>query len=407
MSSSRAAGVEPTRSEAHCPARAVSDESRPSEKAKRAVFSRFRRNGIVSKGQGDAIGKRHVPAARQRWMRGATTGVAVGLTVASWLRAADSEPDAQSSADVVAAQALFERGRELMARRRIGEACLLFEESQRLDAGVGTQFNLAVCYEAAGRFASAYTSFLEVAAAARARDQLQRAEVAAERARRVESKLSRLIIEVEPKQRVALRLERDGSLVGPAQWGLAVPVDPGVHDVRAGGEGLVPWARQVEVGTSPVVYTVRVPVLPLAARDPEPCDPISGHGCDPPDRAARHPESQGLPLQQTLGFAALGVGAAGLGLGVGFAIHAYSKNQDAEDAGCNGGGCPDGASLNLRRQAVSAGNWATVGTGVGLAGLATAGVLFWMLPDGGRSEVATVVPRWTADVAGIDVCGEF
>ena len=95
-------------------------------------------------------------------------GVAMALTVASGVRAAESN-SGEPSANVAAAEALFERGRELMAQRRVKEACPLFEESQRLDAGIGTQFNLAACYEAAGRFASAYTLFLEVAEAARAR----------------------------------------------------------------------------------------------------------------------------------------------------------------------------------------------------------------------------------------------
>ena len=170
-------------------------------------------------------------------------GVAMALTVASGVRAAESN-SGEPSANVAAAEALFERGRELMAQRRVKEACPLFEESQRLDAGIGTQFNLAACYEAAGRFASAYTLFLEVAEAARARDQAQRMEVAVARAHAVEPKVSRLVIEVDPQQRAALTLHRDGSVVDPAQWGLAVPVDPGTHQVQAGGPGLVPWARR-------------------------------------------------------------------------------------------------------------------------------------------------------------------
>jgi hypothetical protein len=313
------------------------------------------------------------------------------------------------SADIVAAQALFERGRQLMAQHHVEEACPLFEESQRLDAGIGTQFNLAVCYEAAGRFASAYTLFLEVAAAARAREQPDRAEVARARAGRVEPKLSRLIIEVEPKQHAALTLERDGSLVGPPGWGLAVPVDPGVHEVRARGLGLLPWAQQVEVGASPFVYSLRVPVLPLAARDPAPCDPASGDVCAPPDGAALGSEAHGLPLRHTIGFAALGVGVVGLGFGAGFALHTYSKNQSAEEAGCNDRGCPDQASLDLRRQAVASGNWATVTTSIGLAGVLAAGILFWVLPEPEPSPkpTAKVMPRLTAGGAGIDVCGQF
>jgi hypothetical protein len=65
--------------------------------------------------------------------------------------------------------------------------------------------------------------------------------------------------------------------------------------------------------------------------------------------------------------------------------------------------------LNLRRQAVSAGNWATVGTGIGLAAVAAAGILFWILPEPEPSPqpLARVAPRLGAGVAGIDVAGQF
>jgi len=85
------------------------------------------------------------------------TPVTLGLTLAFWAHSALSA-SGNPSADVAAAQALFERGRALMAQRRVAQACPLFEESQRLDAGIGTQYNLANCYEAMGRFASAYTT---------------------------------------------------------------------------------------------------------------------------------------------------------------------------------------------------------------------------------------------------------
>ena len=67
-----------------------------------------------------------------------------------------------------------------MTQGRVSEACPLFEQSQRLDAGIGTQYNLAACYEALGRVASAYALFLEVSATAQARGQTERARAAAQ-----------------------------------------------------------------------------------------------------------------------------------------------------------------------------------------------------------------------------------
>ena len=66
--------------------------------------------------------------------------------------AALAEP---SAADRSAAQALFEQARDLMKQDKAAEACPKLEESQRLDPGVGTQFNLAECYVKMHRTASA------------------------------------------------------------------------------------------------------------------------------------------------------------------------------------------------------------------------------------------------------------
>jgi hypothetical protein len=59
------------------------------------------------------------------------------------------------AADPPAAQALFERGKTLLDQRRVDDACRAFEESQRLDPGIGTLFHLADCEERRGRTATA------------------------------------------------------------------------------------------------------------------------------------------------------------------------------------------------------------------------------------------------------------
>ena len=171
------------------------------------------------------------------------------------LRAAPRADAATTSgARVAAAQALFEQGRELVLQGRAREACPKFEESQRLDAGLGTQFNLADCYERLGKLASAHALFTEVAERARVTGQKQREQVARERAAAVESHSSKLLI-VVPTGRVAeLRVERDGVEVRRAQWNVPVPVDPGVHRVRAWGPGLSEWASEVTVPEGGAVH---------------------------------------------------------------------------------------------------------------------------------------------------------
>src|SRR5262245_23680809 len=113
-----------------------------------------------------------------------------------------------ASADAAAAQALFDEARELMAQGQPRDACPKFEEGQRLDPALGTQLNLANCYERLGKLASAYTWFSRVAAGARAAGQGQRAEVAQARADALRPKLTKLVIVVPAGGE--LRVEHDG-----------------------------------------------------------------------------------------------------------------------------------------------------------------------------------------------------
>src|ERR1044071_5690414 len=100
----------------------------------------------------------------------------VALAAGRSAAAARGEAQPASPPDVAAAQALFEQGRALMARERPEDACPKFEESQRLDPALGTEFNLASCYEKLGKLASAYALFTEVAATAHSTGQRQREE---------------------------------------------------------------------------------------------------------------------------------------------------------------------------------------------------------------------------------------
>jgi hypothetical protein len=267
-------------------------------------------------------------------------------------------PPVASPADRAAAQVLFEQGRELMQQKRAAEACPRFEESQKLDSGLGTQYHLADCYEAIGRLASAHTLFVEVAARARLLDQDQREKVARQRAEALEPQLPKLSIDVPPVATSGLVVERDGSAVGRVQWGLAVPVDPGLHRVRVSGPGITTWVAEIDIPSEPAVHTVSVPLLALERRD-----------------------SFFTPLPHKIGLVALGVGVVALATGGVFALEASSKNDGSVRAGCLDGRCPDEASWALRRKALAAGDRATWGLGIGLASMATAAVLFWVIPD--------------------------
>ncbi|WP_437283444.1 hypothetical protein WME90_23575 [Sorangium sp. So ce375] len=190
-------------------------------------------------------------------------------------------------ADTAAAQALFDAAKQLMAEGKYADACPKLEESQRLDPGIGTQFNLAACYEQLGRTASAWSMFLEVAGAAKAAGQLEREKVARQRAAALQPRLIRLTITAPADSPADLQVKRDGALVGRAQWGTPVPVDPGKHTVEASAAGRAPFARSVELTRAGASETLAVPPLAAGAPARDAAPPASG--APAPARAAAPP----------------------------------------------------------------------------------------------------------------------
>jgi serine/threonine-protein kinase len=248
-------------------------------------------------------------------------------------------------ADTAAAQALFDAARQLMAQGRHAEACPKLEESQRLDPGIGTQFNLAACYEHIGRTASAWSMFLEVAGAAKAAGQPEREKVARQRAAALEAKLTRLTITAPPDAPEDLQVKRDGAPVGRAQWGIPVPVDPGKHTVEAVARGRRPFARTVELTTPGASETVAIPRLPAGRvatpAAPPPPPPATGPGLPPV--APRAPAAAAAPTpaappqmrrrskgMMVTGIVLISVGAVAV-VGGGLAIAAACPGDTCDD----------------------------------------------------------------------------
>lgn len=199
-------------------------------------------------------------------------GRPLALALALALPIAASPGEARADA---AAQVLFDEGRKLMGEGKFAEACPKLEESQRLDPGVGTQYHLANCWEQLGRTASAWSLFLEVAAASKAAGKADREKVARERAAALEPKLMRLAIQVTEGAPEGVQVTRDGAAIGKAQWGTPVPMDPGKHTVAAWLTGRPPYTTTVELTAPGSTETVTIPLpetwgAPIAAPPPPP-----------------------------------------------------------------------------------------------------------------------------------------
>jgi len=307
----------------------------------------------------------------------------------------------QAGGNRAAAEALFNQGRELMSAGKFAEACPKFEASQHLDPGLGTILNLAECYEKTGRTASAWAEYREAIPLARAAGSKTRQDLATERAKALQERLSTLTIRAMSGDDGGAHLEvrRNGVALQPAELGAPIPVDPGEHLIEAVAPGKQPWSSKVQVGADAAKVAVEIPPLqPATGSDPtKTAAAAGGTGAlkvsEPP--ADNLSDGSG---RRTVGLVLGGAGIVGVGLGTYFGVRASSKWSDAKN-GCSD--YPYGCSLEaqaLRSSSRSSGTASTVAFIAGGALLTTGLVLYFTAPK--RQEVALGIGPGSAFVRG-------
>lgn len=260
-----------------------------------------------------------------------------------------------------AAEALFDTAKQLVAQDRYAEACPKFEESDRLDPGIGTKFHLADCWQHLGRTASAWLLFRDVETEAHATGQGNRERVARDRATALEPFVSKLVIEPRDAASLAqVEVRRDGVEVERDKWNAAVPVDPGAHIVSVSAPGKQAWQVTVDVPPQGKLVTLEVPPLvdlqPIAAaptpaaaapeRPPPPPPPPPRAGVTepmpPPVPTETHFENRG-GAQRAVGWFFVAAGVAGLAT-AGYYTAVWVDNHNKALLHCAGSFCdPIGA----------------------------------------------------------------
>lgn len=315
------------------------------------------------------------------------------------LEGASPEPTLRENK--AAAEVLFEEGKELVRSGDFAAGCIKFEESQALDTGLGTQFNLADCYERLGRLASAYAMFMEVAATTRQRGQLEREALARQRATSLKPRLSRLVIVIDGNEATpGLSIARNGTPVGSAQWGVPIPVDPGQVRVTVTAPDKLTWEVMVDIQSEGQSEQVVVPNLRPASSVA--VVHVSGR------------QPSGAPfLDQTKNRVALGLfgaGAVGIGLFTYFGLKSESKYRST-DASCDSNDRCQASALRTRKSAYDAGVNANISLAAGAACLLAGGVL--VLLEGpqnqeqARSTRVRAAPVVTSNTYGAMLQGAF
>jgi serine/threonine-protein kinase len=312
--------------------------------------------------------------------------------------------------DTVTAEVLFREGKSLMDAGDYAAACAKLSESYAQDPATGTLLALALCQEQAGRTASAWATFAEVASRAKRDGRSDREQAAREHVQALEPKLSRLTITVaEATAKLSgLVVQRDGVAVSPGVWGTGVPVDPGEHAIEVSAPGKRPWAARVNIGAASDVQAVQVPVLEDAPQ--EQSVGVATNAVPVPDSADATSASQGPPLR-LIGLVVGGAGVVGLGLSAYFGLHAKSLYNDSNSDGhCDPNGECDSYGLEKRESAISSSTAATVSLIAGGIFTVTGATLFFVgAPKQKQQEAARLeaVPAVAPGVAAMFVRGRF
>ncbi len=305
--------------------------------------------------------------------------------------------------DPAAAEALFRDGRTLLSQGNYAEACAKLEESERLDPAIGTLYHLADCHEHMGKLATAWAELLDVSAQAKQLGQHEREAAARQRADALAPRLPHMVLDgVAPR---GAEIRRDATVVGPAEMGARIPVNPGLHKVTVRAPGTVAWETTVvaiEGGTLHVRLPESLTALPVAATPtPAVATPANANAnANQPSADARvatpvaQRQAEHGNVQRNVGIVIAGAGLVGLGVGSYFGVHSMDKRGEARSH-CTGNVC-DADGLSLRGDAISAGNVSTVTFIAGGAALVGGGILFFTAPPSqetaGQSALVQLPP---------------
>jgi tetratricopeptide (TPR) repeat protein len=357
-----------------------------------------------------------------RWLLLAATAAGVSAPAFAHAEGAEAAPVASTAeADkLTAAKALFVEGRTLAQAGHYAEACAKFEESLRTNVGVGTQFNLADCWEHLGKTSSAHALFLGVAASSHALGQSEREQLARERAAALEPRLAHLLIDVpSPVDGLVVRknhipLQRD-------TWGTDSVVDPGKYTIEASAPGKKTWSQTVEVtafAAAPIAVSVPVletaPATPAAAEADTPADaPAQAIPTPHSEPAAPLPPARRSTRRTAYALSLAAAGASGVVAGIWLGLDYRAQNERATQI------CPTSVDCTARQievhdhkveNAKMFRTWSVVGFGAGGVALAGAAYLFFgPIPQAKPSERAwTITPLLAADgTVGASAEGRF
>jgi hypothetical protein len=320
-----------------------------------------------------------------------------------WLAAPGAHADDRNAAH------LYNEGWQLYKDKQYAEACPLLERSLAESAAIRTRGALALCYEAAGKYASAYNTWRAVAEQAAGAGATEAATLkrAVEKTEQLAARITRMVIEPADSP-AGLQVWLDGRLLAASELNAPVPVDPGEHTIEARAPDRVDWKSSFQIVASDAGETRRLPIEPLAPSKPvrvaQPPPP------PPPTRVVEEPpptavveQRPPIPPFKIAAVATASAGVVAIAVGTIFALRARSNWHDAKALDCDGKGVC--RTQEGRALVNDAGSKATIGTISFVAGVALigGGAAIWFLAPPPRNSEPAVTPDVSVGRGGAHV----
>jgi hypothetical protein len=338
---------------------------------------------------------------------------------------------AQSDEARASARALATEGAAAFNEGRFKDSADLFARAESLMHAPPHLLFLARSYAKNGQVVKARETYMKIVKeqlAPSAPQAFRDAQTAAQdELRAVEPRIAKLTIQVTGAEDAKdLSVTVDGAPIPSVMIGIAQPVDPGEHKVAAiaTGKRAQPQSVNLKEGERSALtlkLEVDASAVAPAAAGAAVAPGAPGEAMPPPGATPGTPPPAGTPTSdqgvssgssgmKIGGYAALGVGAVGLGLGTVFILKSSSKRSDADDLfkKCKPdatGMCDIRAQItDLDDQANSARTLGVVGFVVGGVGVAT-GITLLVLSGGSQSSstatAAHLVPVIGPSYAGV------
>ncbi len=288
---------------------------------------------------------------------------------------------------------LFADATALMEKENYAEALPKLETAQKLDPGIGTQFNLAVCYEKLGRLGSAWRNYTAVVQLAHVSGKKAREDAAKEKLAALAPRAPKLAIRAQPQDKADVIVRVDGVILAKEDL-TGYPVDPGEHRIEASASSKKPWALAIPTPPDGTTKDIEIPLLEVVKGETKVV-------------TVTHETTNG---RRTLGFVLGGVGVAGIAAGAVTGILLLGAKSTADDH-CKprcvtADGRPDQEGID----AVNRGNTLipinAIAFGVGVVGLA-AGAYFILTSKQPSTAAMTVTPLVGHDSAALSLSRAF